>query len=116
MCTILYLLLSSSLPVLQPDSGWEVDLPHLKSLIDDRTMAIVLSNPSFPTGTVYSKSHLKEVLEVAEHHLVPVISDECEAASIGLVVQYSDLVHRARMRRLHRVWNTFWVGCSHRCQ
>ena len=68
---------------LQPDCGWEVDLSHLESLIDDKTMAIVVSNPSFPTGTIYSEGHLREILTVAERHLIPIISDECETASVG---------------------------------
>ena len=64
--------------MLQPDSGWEVDLQHLESLVDNKTMAIVLSNPLFPTGSVYSEGHLREILAVAERHLIPIISDECE--------------------------------------
>ena len=68
---------------LQPDCGWEVDLSHLESLIDEKTMAIVVSNPSFPTGTIYSEGHLREILTVAERHLIPIISDECETASVG---------------------------------
>lgn len=64
--------------MLQADCGWKVDLTHLESLIDNSTMAIVVSNPTFPTGTVYSETHLREILSIAERHLIPIISDECE--------------------------------------
>ena len=36
---------------------------HLESLIDDRTRAIVVNNPSNPCGSVYSKEHLEAILE-----------------------------------------------------
>ena len=49
--------------VFQPDRSWEVDLDHLESLIDDRTKAIVVNNPSNPCGSVYSKEHLEAILE-----------------------------------------------------
>ncbi len=71
----------SLLLLLQADCGWKVDLTHLESLIDSSTMAIVVSNPTFPTGTVYSETHLREILAIAERHLIPIISDECERKS-----------------------------------
>eukprot|EP00929_Paragymnodinium_shiwhaense_P028661 TRINITY_DN16575_c0_g1_i1.p1 TRINITY_DN16575_c0_g1~~TRINITY_DN16575_c0_g1_i1.p1 ORF type:complete len:440 (+),score=110.38 TRINITY_DN16575_c0_g1_i1:81-1400(+) len=61
---------------LLPDQGWEVDVRHVSKLIDERTSAIVLNNPSNPCGTVYSRSHLEKVLAVAEAKKVPVIADE----------------------------------------
>ena len=60
----------------QPECGWEVDLEHLESQIDDQTAAIVLNNPSNPCGSVYSRSHLNAILQVAERNYVPIIADE----------------------------------------
>eukprot|EP00759_Apiculatamorpha_spiralis_P039013 PhF_6_TR37904/c0_g2_i5/m.56618/K00815/TAT; tyrosine aminotransferase len=40
-----------------PDKGWEVDLDHVRSLIDGRTKAILINNPSNPCGSVFSESH-----------------------------------------------------------
>lgn len=56
-------LLTITAHVFQPDRSWEVDLGHLESLIDDRTKAIIMNNPSNPCGSVYSKEHLEAILE-----------------------------------------------------
>lgn len=62
-----------------PERNWEVDTEHLSSLIDDSTKAIIVNNPSNPCGSVFSKSHLLEILAVAGNHCVPIISDEIYA-------------------------------------
>lgn len=40
-----------------PERNWEVDLESVKSLIDSKTKAILIVNPSNPCSTVYSKEH-----------------------------------------------------------
>ncbi|CAG0888146.1 unnamed protein product [Darwinula stevensoni] len=59
-----------------PDRNWEVDLPHLESLIDHETAAIVVNNPSNPCGSVYKKSHLQDILSIAARHKLPILADE----------------------------------------
>ncbi|XP_074636674.1 tyrosine aminotransferase-like [Acropora palmata] len=61
---------------LLPERSWEVDIKHLGSLVDERTRAIVVNNPSNPCGSVYTKKHLEAILEVAEKHMIPIIADE----------------------------------------
>jgi tyrosine aminotransferase len=39
------------------DKGWEVNLDTVKSLIDKKTKAILVTNPSNPCSTVFSKEH-----------------------------------------------------------
>ena len=51
-------------------------MEHLESLIDERTRAILVNNPSNPCGSVYSEAHLSAILRVAEAHRVPIIADE----------------------------------------
>lgn len=61
---------------LKPENGWEVDLEQLESQIDENTAAIVVNNPSNPCGSVYTRSHLLDILQVAARNYVPIIADE----------------------------------------
>jgi len=61
---------------LLPESNWEADAGHLESLIDERTKAIVINNPSNPCGSVYSEAHLRALIAIAARHKVPIIADE----------------------------------------
>ncbi|CEP19568.1 hypothetical protein [Parasitella parasitica] len=61
---------------LVPENNWEADLVHMESLIDEKTSAILVNNPSNPCGSVYSRQHLEAILAVAEKYHVPIIADE----------------------------------------
>ncbi|KAA0157197.1 hypothetical protein FNF27_01822 [Cafeteria roenbergensis] len=61
---------------LLPEKSWEADLEALEACIDSKTAAIVVTNPSNPCGSVYTKEHLCAILAVAERHRVPIIADE----------------------------------------
>uniref|UniRef100_A0A8D2ZDW9 Tyrosine aminotransferase n=1 Tax=Scophthalmus maximus TaxID=52904 RepID=A0A8D2ZDW9_SCOMX len=67
---------------LLPERSWEVDLQHMESLIDERTSCLIVTNPSNPCGSVFSKEHLQKILRVASRHCVPILADEI----------YSDMV------------------------
>jgi alanine-synthesizing transaminase len=57
-------------------SDWAPDLNHMRSLITDKTRAIVVINPNNPTGALYSDETLKGIIEIArEHHLI-IFADE----------------------------------------
>ena len=68
---------------LRMDQDGMVDLAHLESLIDSQTRAIIVNNPSNPTGVVFPKQHLEQILRLAHKHKVPIIADEI----------YGDLVY-----------------------
>lgn len=61
---------------LLPEKEWEVDLDKMRSIIDDRTRAILVNSPSNPCGSVFSLEHMEEILQVAQHDQIPIISDE----------------------------------------
>lgn len=61
---------------LLPENNWQIDLQDLNRKIDANTAAIIYNNPSNPCGSVFSRSHILEVLEIAEKHFVPIIADE----------------------------------------
>ncbi|MHC6646544.1 pyridoxal phosphate-dependent aminotransferase [Alteromonas sp. HB246098] len=71
--------LSSGSPVhyrCDEQAGWFPDIDDIKSKITSKTRAIVLINPNNPTGAVYDKALLQEVVEVAREHGLVVFSDE----------------------------------------
>ncbi|KAL7544221.1 hypothetical protein ACHAWF_007600 [Thalassiosira exigua] len=69
---------------LLPDRGWEVDLDHVRRIVEEEERSaagkvvrgIVVNNPSNPTGAVYSREHLREIVALAGRHKVPIVADE----------------------------------------
>ena len=57
-------------------AGWFPDIDDIRSKITPDTKAIVLINPNNPTGAVYSKELLQDVIEVAREHNLIIYSDE----------------------------------------
>ncbi|MFA9413807.1 MULTISPECIES: pyridoxal phosphate-dependent aminotransferase [unclassified Streptococcus] len=55
---------------------WNPDIDDIKSKISDRTKAIVLINPNNPTGALYPKELLEEIVEIARQHELIIFSDE----------------------------------------
>lgn len=58
------------------ESEWYPDIADIKSKISNRTRAIVIINPNNPTGAVYSKEMLQQIVNLAEAHNLVVFSDE----------------------------------------
>jgi alanine-synthesizing transaminase len=56
--------------------GWLPDLDALAGLITPRTRAMVIISPNNPTGAVYPREVLKEMVAIAEAHDLVVFSDE----------------------------------------
>jgi alanine-synthesizing transaminase len=56
--------------------NWQPDVEDIRKKITKRTKGIVLINPNNPTGALYSKKVLKEIVDVAGEHNIMVISDE----------------------------------------
>jgi len=55
---------------------WNPDTEHVRAQVSERTKAIVIINPNNPTGAVYSRETLAELLEIARQHNLLVLSDE----------------------------------------
>ena len=60
----------------QPKNGFQPDPDEIRSLLTERTRAIVLINPNNPTGAVYSRELLEEIAIIAEQNQLVVFSDE----------------------------------------
>ncbi len=61
---------------LDESNGWEPDLADLERKVNPRTRAILLINPSNPTGAVMSPRTLERVLELARGHNLLILADE----------------------------------------
>lgn len=57
-------------------AGWFPDLADIESKINSNTKAIVLINPNNPTGAVYSKELLTQIVELARKYKLVIFSDE----------------------------------------
>jgi alanine-synthesizing transaminase len=62
--------------VCDEESDWNPDIQDLRSKIGPKTKGIVLINPNNPTGAVYEKDVLKEIIKVAQEHKLIIFSDE----------------------------------------
>jgi len=58
------------------EEGWQPDADQIRKKISNRTKGIVVINPNNPTGALYSKKVIKEIIDIAGEYQVPVISDE----------------------------------------
>ncbi len=57
-------------------SNWFPDLNDIRGKITDRTRAIVIINPNNPTGSLYPKELLLEIIEIARQNRLIVYADE----------------------------------------
>ncbi|WP_261556876.1 pyridoxal phosphate-dependent aminotransferase [Frankia tisae] len=57
-------------------AGWAPDLADIARKVTPRTRAIVVINPNNPTGAVYERQVLEDIVEVARRHHLMLLSDE----------------------------------------
>lgn len=58
------------------EAEWYPDIADIKAKITSRTKAIVIINPNNPTGALYPKELLEEIVEVARQNDLIIYSDE----------------------------------------
>lgn len=58
------------------EAEWYPDIANIESKVTPRTKAIVIINPNNPTGAVYPREVLQEIVEVARRHQLIIFSDE----------------------------------------
>lgn len=57
-------------------SDWFPDVADMESKITDKTRGLVVINPNNPTGAVYSKEVLEQIVELARRHNLIIYADE----------------------------------------
>ncbi|RLE75135.1 MAG: alanine aminotransferase [Thermoprotei archaeon] len=61
---------------LDEENEWMPDLDDIRSKIDGKTKMLIIINPNNPTGGVYEKNILIDLLDLAAEHNLVVVSDE----------------------------------------
>ncbi len=70
------------------ETGWLPDLDDIRAKINPRTRAIVIINPNNPTGALYPKALLLQIIDIAREHQLIVYADE-----IYDKILYEDATH-----------------------
>ncbi|MCW2888657.1 MAG: alanine-synthesizing transaminase [Streptosporangiaceae bacterium] len=71
--------LSGGIPVhylCDEQAGWMPDVADIEARLTPRTRALVIINPNNPTGAVYSRELLEDLVELARRHNLVLFSDE----------------------------------------
>lgn len=55
---------------------WNPDIEDMKKKVTPRTKAIVIINPNNPTGALYPRDVLKQIVDIAREHQLMIFSDE----------------------------------------
>ncbi len=58
------------------ENGWQPNIDDLRSKISKKTRGIVIINPNNPCGALYEEKVVKQILDLASEHDIPVLSDE----------------------------------------
>jgi tyrosine/nicotianamine family aminotransferase len=58
------------------ENGWQPNVDDLRKKISKRTRGIVIINPNNPCGALYEEKVIRQILDLAGEHDLPVISDE----------------------------------------
>lgn len=70
------------------EADWQPDIADMESKINENTRALVIINPNNPTGAVYGKKVLEDMVELARKHNLVIFSDE-----IYSKITYDDAIH-----------------------
>lgn len=70
------------------NNGWNPDITDIRGKITPKTKAIVVINPNNPTGALYDKKILEQIVQVAREHSLIIFADE-----IYDKILYEDAVH-----------------------
>ncbi len=100
--------------------GWSLNLDALKAAVTPRTRALLLNSPYNPTGTVFSREELTEIVALARQHDLWIISDEVyDELYFGekpvplrqLAPERTFTVGSAGKRLEATGWRVGWIAC-----
>ena len=85
------------------EQGFQLTPEQLEQAITDKTKAIILNNPSNPTGAVYPKEALKAVADVCVKHDLYIISDEIYDKLVYDGVQFTSVAALSDEIKAHTI-------------
>ncbi|KAL6507438.1 zinc-finger protein [Orobanche gracilis] len=108
---------------LLPDRDWEVDLDGVESLADDKTIAMVIINPGYPTGNVFTLDHIHKIGETARRKGIIVIADEVYRHIVFGIQKFTPIgmysacaYYRINVEKMAYTWLAPWLDCGFRFQ
>ena len=107
----------------RPENGFLPDAAQIESLITPRTRAIVIINPNNPTGAVYPRELLAQIVDVARRHHLLLMSDEiydnitydgAKFEPLAAIAGDSPCLSFSGLSKVHRAcgWRTGWMLLS----
>ncbi len=76
------------------EQSFKITVDQLESAISEKTKAIIINNPSNPTGMLYTRRELEAIVEVCKKHDIYIIADEIYC---GLVYDDKEFVSIAAL-------------------
>ena len=61
---------------LDESNGWAPDIAEIESKITSKTRGIVVINPNNPTGALYTRETLQQIIDLARRHNLVIFADE----------------------------------------
>jgi alanine-synthesizing transaminase len=58
------------------EDSWQPNVEDLRRKITEKTRAIVVINPNNPCGALYDEKIIKQIIDIASEHDLPIFSDE----------------------------------------
>jgi len=58
------------------EEGWQPNVDDLRGKISEKTRGIAIINPNNPCGALYEEKVVRQILDLAGEHVIPVLSDE----------------------------------------
>ncbi len=106
--------------VTRPEQGFRPEMAAIRRAITANTRAIVINSPNNPTGAIYPRSFLRELLELCLHNRIWLISDEVYAdlaapgahtSACSLADAETVCVTVGSLSKSHRMtgWRVGWV-------
>lgn len=76
---------------LNEDNDWNLDVADIENRINEKTRAIVVINPNNPTGAIYPKETLLQIIDLARRHNLILFSDEIYDKLVLDGIEYSSM-------------------------